>query len=143
MQTLLQNNKGALHACNQISYLSATLSWLWALSVDCGETCSATCLCCSHLLSQLQVAGLNSLGFLTEGDTLEERNGLLLPKDAIVLLLQVDKGVASLAMPDVGQSSLHSQPKVVTDHLRTHSLCDQQGIESIASCCTNYIFADN
>ena len=82
--------------------------------------------CCSNLLSQLQVAGLYSLSFLTEGNTLEEGDGLLLPEDAVVLLLQVDKGVASLAMPDVGQTSLHSQPKVVTDHLQTECLCDEQ-----------------
>ena len=74
-------------------------------------------LCGSHLLSQLQIAGLNSLGLLAEGDTLKEGDGLLLPEDAIVLLLQVDKGVAGLAVPDVGQPSLHSQPKVVTYHL--------------------------
>lgn len=74
-------------------------------------------LCGSHLLSQLQVAGLYSLSFLTEGDTLEEGDGLLLPEDAVVLLLQVDKRVAGLAVPDVGQPSLHSQPKVVADHL--------------------------
>ena len=96
--------------------------------------CSARFECCTHLLSQLQVAGLNSLGFLAEGNTLEEGDGLLLPEDAIVLFLEVHKGVASLAVPDVGQSSLHSQPKVVTNHLQTEYLWGEQDIDCIASC---------
>lgn len=87
------------------------------MPVKYGTECFAVCLCGSHLLSQLQVAGLNSLGLLAEGDTLKEGDGLLLPEDAVVLLLQVDKGVAGLAVPDVGQPSLHTQPKVVTNHL--------------------------
>ena len=60
------------------------------------------CSCSSYLLSQLQVAGFNSLGFLSEGHIGKEGDGFLLPEDAIVLLLQVDKGIAGLAVPDVG-----------------------------------------
>ena len=49
----------------------------------------------------------------------------------LVLLLEVDKGVARLAVPDVGKSCLHTQPQVITDDLQgqrgvgdqCHTLC--------------------
>jgi hypothetical protein len=74
-----------------------------------------------HLVGQLQVAGIHSGGGLGQGDLLEERDDVLLPEDALVLLLQVDKGVAGLAVPQVGQPSLHPQPQVIADHLRNRS----------------------
>ena len=40
-----------------------------------------------------------------------------MPEDAVVLLLEVDKGVAGFAVPDVWQTSLDSQSQVITDDL--------------------------
>ena len=131
MHTLLQSNQHALKACSQIGHLNVSFNTVGIVN-QLWQGHSARYSSCSHLLSQLQVAGLDSLGFLTEGNALEEGNSLLLPEDAVVLLLQVDEGVAGLAVPDVGQSSLHSQPKVVTDHLRTVYLSDEQDTKSIA-----------
>lgn len=67
-----------------------------------GTKVTVVCASSSDLLSQLQVASFHSLGFLGEGHIGKEGDGLLLPEDAVVLLLQVDKGVAGLAVPDVG-----------------------------------------
>ena len=74
----------------------------------------------SDLVSQLQIALLDSLGLLAQLHLLEERNDVLLPEDALVLLLEVDKGVGSLAVPDVGKACLHTQAQVVTDDLQAH-----------------------
>lgn len=77
--------------------------------------------CGSDLLCKLQVASLNSLCLLGEGHILEEGDGLLLPEDSVVLLLEVHKGIAGLAVPDVRQPCLHSQAKVITDDLQPKS----------------------
>ena len=41
-----------------------------------------------------------------------------MPEDAVVLLLQIDKGVTGLAVPDVWQASLDTQTQVITNDLR-------------------------
>lgn len=69
------------------------------------------------LVSQLQIALLYGGGLLGECDLLEKGDDLLLPEDAFVLFLQVDKGVGGFAVPDVGQPSLNAQPQVVADDL--------------------------
>nr|GLL18479.1 putative tRNA (guanine(26)-N(2))-dimethyltransferase 2 [Ipomoea trifida] len=61
-----------------------------------------------HLLRQLEVARLDSGAVLRESRSLEKRDQLLLPVDALVLLLKVHERIASFAMPDVGQTGLHS-----------------------------------
>ena len=71
----------------------------------------------TDLFCQLQIARLNSLCLLGKGDTLEEWNGLFLPEDAVVFLLQVDKWVGGLAVPDVWQARLDSQTQMITNHL--------------------------
>jgi hypothetical protein len=48
---------------------------------------------------------------------LEEGYQLLLPEDAVVFLLQVHKRIACFAVPDVGQASLHTQAKMICNHL--------------------------
>ena len=40
-----------------------------------------------------------------------------LPEDSLVLLLEVDKGVGGLAVPQVGKASLAPKAKVVADDL--------------------------
>jgi hypothetical protein len=54
------------------------------------------------LLAEIDVALLDDVAVLGDGHVLEEGDDdVLLPKDAIVFLLQVNEGVASLAVPDV------------------------------------------
>lgn len=72
----------------------------------------------AHLLGQIAVAFSHCLGRLWELDSLKEGDDLLLPEDAVKLLLQVDKGVGGLAVPDVGLPCLHAQPQVVADDLQ-------------------------
>jgi hypothetical protein len=48
---------------------------------------------------------------------LEEWDDLLLPEYPLVLLAQVGEGVAGLAVVDVRQPRLHTQPQVVADDL--------------------------
>mmetsp|Transcript_21620 Transcript_21620/g.59967 ORF Transcript_21620/g.59967 Transcript_21620/m.59967 type:complete len:261 (-) Transcript_21620:306-1088(-) len=71
----------------------------------------------AHLVRQLQVA-VDGVGrLLTELQGLEEGNDLLLPKDALVFLAQVGEGVGGLGVPYIGEASLASQAKMVTDDL--------------------------
>ena len=72
---------------------------------------------CPDLLGELDVALLHGDAVLGKSGGLEKRDQLLLPVDSFVFLLKVHKRIACLAMPDVGQSCLHSQPQVVTDNL--------------------------
>lgn len=70
-----------------------------------------------HLLGQLKVTLLDSVGLLREGRRLEEGDQLLLPEYAVVFLLEVHKGVARFAVPDVGKASLNTQTQVIGNHL--------------------------
>jgi hypothetical protein len=70
------------------------------------------------LSSKFQVAGLCSGGLLGQRHGLEEGDDVFLPENALVLLLQIDKGVGRLGMPDVGLASLHPQQQVVADDLQ-------------------------
>ena len=72
---------------------------------------------CLYLVGQLQIALLDCGCLLGQHHLLEEGDDLLLPEDALVLLLQVDEGVGGLAVPDVRQPCLHSQAQVVANHL--------------------------
>jgi hypothetical protein len=54
---------------------------------------------------------------LGQHDGLEEGDGVLLPEDALVLLLEVYERVAGLAVPDVGQPCLNAQTQVIADDL--------------------------
>lgn len=65
----------------------------------------------------MSVALWHSGGRLWKFHILKEGDDVLLPEDAMEFLLQVDKRVGGLGMPDVGLSCLHSQPKMVADHL--------------------------
>jgi hypothetical protein len=51
---------------------------------------------------------LNTGAVFWKSSSLEEGNDLFLPEDALVLLLQVHKRVASLAVIDIWQTSLDS-----------------------------------
>ncbi len=88
------------------------------------------------LVRQLQVALLNSLRAFAQLDLLEEGNDVLLPEDALVLLPQVHKGVGGLAVPDVGQASLHAKVEVIANDLSSH-LPDQKRCHMMAwqVCC--------
>lgn len=55
-----------------------------------------------YLFGELNVALLDCGAILWEGSRLEEGDQLFLPKDPFVLLFQVDKWVAGLAVPNVG-----------------------------------------
>ena len=70
-----------------------------------------------HLPRKVDVALLDRVALLGDGHVLEEGDDVLLPEDALVFLLQVNKGVASLAVPDVWQASLDTQAQVVADDL--------------------------
>lgn len=70
-----------------------------------------------HLPREVDVALLDCVALLGDGHVLEEGDDVLLPEDALVFLLQVDEGVASLAVPDVWQASLDTQAQVVADDL--------------------------
>ena len=70
-----------------------------------------------HLPREVDVALLDCVALLGDGHVLEEGDDVLLPEDALVFLLQVNKGVASLAVPDVWQASLDTQAQVVADDL--------------------------
>ena len=54
-----------------------------------------------HLSREVDVALLDGVAVLGDGHVLEEGDDVLLPEDALVFLLQVNEGVASLAVPDV------------------------------------------
>ena len=70
-----------------------------------------------HLPRKVDVALLDRVALLGDGHVLEEGDDVLLPEDALVFLLQVNEGVASLAVPDVWQASLDTQAQVVADDL--------------------------
>jgi hypothetical protein len=70
-----------------------------------------------HLPREVDVALLDRVTLLGDGHVLEEGDDVLLPEDALVFLLQVNEGVASLAVPDVWQASLDTQAQVVADDL--------------------------
>lgn len=83
----------------------------------------------AHLLSQLQVELLDREAIAREGDLLEEGNNVLLPEDALVLLLEVDKRVGGLAVPDVGQPRLDTQAQMVGNDLWfTRQRCQAAGL---------------
>ena len=62
-------------------------------------------------LGELEVAFLHSCALFRQRNRLEEGGHLFLPVNSLVLLLQVHKGVACLAVPYVWQPSLHSRVK--------------------------------
>ena len=64
----------------------------------------------SHLCGEVSVARGHSVSRRWDLDILKERDDVLLPEDAVVLLLQVDKGVGGRGMPDVWLACLDSQP---------------------------------
>jgi hypothetical protein len=79
------------------------------------------------LLGEFNVALLHSDSLFWELHLLEERDYLLLPENALVFFLQVDKWVACLAVMNVGQSCLHSQTQVITNNLpKVHNLYQSQ-----------------
>jgi hypothetical protein len=53
------------------------------------------------LSAEIDVALLDDVAVLGDGHVLEEGDDVLLPKDALAFLLQVNEGAASLAVPDV------------------------------------------
>jgi hypothetical protein len=54
-----------------------------------------------QLSAEIDVALLDDVAVLGDGHVLEEGDDVLLPKDALAFLLQVNEGAASLAVPDV------------------------------------------
>lgn len=70
-----------------------------------------------HKLRELDVALCNSGTMFRQLYSLEERDNFLLPKDPLVLLFEVYKGVASFAVPNVRKPSLHTIAQVVANHL--------------------------
>ena len=87
-----------------------------------------------YLIGQFEVALLDSLAAFRKLNFLEEGDDVLLPEDALVLLLQVDKGVGGLGMPDVRQPSLDPKVEVVCNHLQSNSRSvDQKILQAIYS----------
>nr|GLL18776.1 putative tRNA (guanine(26)-N(2))-dimethyltransferase 2 [Ipomoea trifida] len=66
--------------------------------------------------------GDHGVGEFDERGLLEERDDLFLPEYPLVLFSQVHKWVACLAVVDVWQPCLDSQPQMVTYHLCFHSI---------------------
>ena len=59
------------------------------------------------ILWELNIAFLHGCALFWENDRLEEWNDLLLPVYALVFLLQINKWVACLAVPNVWQPCFH------------------------------------
>ena len=71
----------------------------------------------AHLLGQAPVALCHRGCRFWKLNILKEGNDVLLPENAMELLLEIDKGVGSLRVPDIGLPCLHAQPQVVADDL--------------------------
>lgn len=97
---------------------TAGQSDVWALNLQFWQHQRSREVWAAHLLGQVAVAFSHCLGQLWELDSLKEGDDLLLPEDAVKLLLQIDEGVGGLAVPDVGLPCLHTQPQVVADDLQ-------------------------
>ena len=51
---------------------------------------------------------------------MEEWDQLFLPEETIILRFEVKKWIAGFAVPEVGETSLDSQPQMVTYNLQVH-----------------------
>ena len=108
--------------------ISSVMSWPVRQDVRlaAGPACWLTSMCCAsgpttscmhaRIMGQTSMSACISSSPATTATS--SRAAQQLRRAHLVLLLEVDKGVARLAVPDVGESCLHAQPEVITDDLQ-------------------------
>ena len=87
----------------------------------CGSTGVQLSWSAAYRLGQDPVALCSCGCRVRQADVLKEGDDVLLPKDPLVLLLQVDEWIGGLGVPNVGFACLHSQAQVVADDLNEAS----------------------